>query len=1371
MIHSTRYTLTASQHQMWMSQKLHPYSPALHTAHSFELKGKLDHLVFEKSFDELCQQLSVMRFRFGQISEEAYQEIMPDQPAPLVYLDFCNEASRAKEKAIEHFQNRLRSPLDMEQCVYDAVLYKLGQEHHLFYLNIHHLVTDAFSSTVVWKALCDLYLSHLETKSFCSLDLYSYEESLGIFGSTQNVPVKPNPFWKESVQNVNKNLEFYGNKSVSETKAKQLRIRPGEEKMKQLFLLATESSSRSLTTEMSVFQYIICLYATFIYRITGDNNVTIGIPVQNRSSFKAKKSPGLWAELYPLVLQIKGNWNQEELLAYTKEQVFNFFKNSQPGNSTAEVNANNSAIFNFITAQFDQNSPWEVQSDWLHPGDNDPSHLLRCHYFQMDGPDAIPEIWFDFNQGVFPEESWQAATDQFMAIFDSFLKQEDWTLDQIPLAAQKIPEPLSSEAPQDLVEVLLNTFLVNADQEALIQEGLSYTFEELSGAVGSIIDQLKQSECKPGDHIGLYFERSPEYIASLLACLIGGYVFVPLESTLPPNRLKYILQQAQIQYVLCSEATSEKDLGGVNHGIVQPFLFKRAQSLQDLTCPQSMDSPAYILFTSGSTGKPKGVVITRKSLSFYVSWAYQNYLPGDGHFHMPLFTSIGFDLTMTSVLLSLFKGGKLSIYMEPSHGPDSSIIAVAKNKELTTLKMTPSHLKIWLDTKPEVHRLDSVILGGEELHSVLARELTEIKAVRVFNEYGPTEATIGCIVQEYSRNEHLKGAVPVGRSVPYGNYVLLNEKQQIVPAGHKGEIYLYGSHLALGYWNDSEKTAESFINLDIAPYPLYKTGDFGRVNFKGELEYLGRKDSQVKWNGHRIELAEIQNNLQEIQGIENSEVLLWEEAPVESTSQNCVQCGLPSNYPGTDFDQEGKCHLCRSFEGYGEKVKKYFKTEEDLERLLLSKRGPDSSYDCLALLSGGKDSTYVVARLVHMGLRVLTFTLDNGYISEGAKKNIAKVVQLLGVDHLYGSTEHMNAIFVDSLHRHHNVCNGCFKTIYTLSTQIALEKEIPFIVTGLSRGQFFETRLTEELFWNEEVDSQSIDDTILQARKLYHQEDDAVKNCLDVGMFNEASTFEKVEFVDFYRFCDVSLQELLRYLDEEVGWQRPTDTGRSTNCLINQAGIYVHKKTQGYSNYAFPYSWDVRLGHKERDESLEEVNEEIDELESLRILNEIGYPTESLLSPSASLLAFYKTSTTVSEDELKRQLGENLPSYMIPSKWVMVDDFPLTGNGKVNQEKLISMALEQPIKETAFIAPTNQVEELVSEIWSGVLLKEPISTVQNFVDLGGHSLAAIRVTARLNENLGLDLPLNWVFEFPTIKSYAAVLEKHLEDLLSKQNDH
>ena len=216
---------------------------------------------------------------------------------------------------------------------------------------------------------------------------------------------------------------------------------------------------------------------------------------------------------------------------------------------------------------------------------------------------------------------------------------------------------------------------------------------------------------------------------------------------------------------------------------------------------------------------------------------------------------------------------------------------------------------------------------------------------------------------------------------------------------------------------------------------------------------------------------------------------------------------------------------------------------------------------------------------MELGARPLVLSLDNGFISDQAKQNIRRVVDDLRLDLEFLSTPAMNAIFVDSLKRHSNVCNGCFKTIYTLAANLAHRHGIKVIVTGLSRGQIFETRLWE-FYRNQIVDADEVDRGIVAARKAYHRANDAVSRLLDVDLFRDDQILEQICYVDLYRYCDVELAEIKRFLAERAPWVRPDDTGRSTNCLINVAGIHVHRRDRGFHNYAAPYAWDVRLGHK-----------------------------------------------------------------------------------------------------------------------------------------------------------------------------------------------
>ncbi|MEO1084925.1 MAG: condensation domain-containing protein, partial [Acidobacteriota bacterium] len=452
---------------------------------------------------------------------------------------------------------------------------------------------------------------------------------------------------------------------------------------------------------------------------------------------------------------------------------------------------------------------------------------------------------------------------------------------------------------------------------------------------------------------------------------------------------------------------------------------------------------------------------------------------------------------------------------------------------------------------------------------------------------------------------------------------------------------------------------------------------------------------------------------------------------------------------------------CAGFEAYREKVDGYFKTEDELVQIVRGagdRRGSD--YDCLALLSGGKDSTYVLCRLVDLGFKVLAFTLDNGYISEEAKGNIRRVVAELGVDHVFGTSPAMNGIFAASLERFANVCQGCFKTIYTLAVHQAEARRIPFIVTGLSRGQLFETRLTRELFTDLDFDPERIDRTVLEARKAYHRGDDAVSRQLDTTPFEDDALFERVQFLDFFRYCDVELAEMYAELDRRVPWVRPSDTGRSTNCLINDVGIYVHKMERGFHNYALPYAWDVRMGHKTRDAALDELDDDIDIERVERILGEIGY-TPRPPAGGERLVAYVASGAgeaTPARAELRTHLAARLPAFMLPSTFVAVDEIPLTAHGKVDRRALEQRRTDDPgsaARGDDAVEPEGPVESALAELFAQVLRLPAVGATSNFFELGGDSILAIQLVARAPSR-GLRFSPEQLFEALTVHELAKV---------------
>ncbi len=731
----------------------------------------------------------------------------------------------------------------------------------------------------------------------------------------------------------------------------------------------------------------------------------------------------------------------------------------------------------------------------------------------------------------------------------------------------------------------------------------SLTYQELNDRANQMAAYLGSSGVSPDHLVGLYMEHSIEVVCAILGVLKAGAAYVPIDPASPGERVAFMLQDmaaGRVGTYVDSLPSGAAQVVTLDADFAAISRYPAANPRR----PIAPDSLAYVIYTSGSTGTPKGVMIEHRNLVNYIWWAREHYSRGE-RLSWPLFSSLAFDLTVTSIFTPLVSGGRIVVVREDSGMPGMAIFKVIAEDGVDIVKVTPAHLAMIKDMDLRATKIRKLIVGGEDFKTELARDITRTfgRPVEIYNEYGPTEATVGCMIHRYDVEKDLALSVPIGVPAANAGVYILDEQLRPVPTGVIGEMYLAGDGLARGYSNRPELTAQRFLTTDDPrhkgpAFRLYKTGDLARWSADGRMEFLGRADHQVKVAGARIELGEVEARLLQHDDVRECVVDVVNPLTLRASKivTHCTRCGLASNVPGTSYDAAGVCSVCRGYDTYVGKAEAYFKTPAALTALVAEMKAARSGdYDCLVLLSGGKDSTYMLYQLCDLGLKPLVFTLDNGFISDEAKANIRRVVDALGVELVMGGTPHMNEIFVDSLKRFANVCNGCFKTIYTLATNLAHDKGIRYIVTGLSRGQFFETRLTEEVFQREDFDVANLDALVLEARKAYHRRADAVSCHLEVDIFRDDGVFRDIQFIDFYRYWSVPLAELHAYLRQRTPWLRPSDTGRSTNCLINDVGIYVHKRQRGFHNYALPYSWDVRLGQKTRDEAVMELDDEIDE--------------------------------------------------------------------------------------------------------------------------------------------------------------------------------
>ncbi|WP_114789081.1 amino acid adenylation domain-containing protein [Niabella yanshanensis] len=436
---------------------------------------------------------------------------------------------------------------------------------------------------------------------------------------------------------------------------------------------------------------------------------------------------------------------------------------------------------------------------------------------------------------------------------------------------------------ETLAGLINDSSLVNAEKTALEFKGVVYTYREISDLSNKMAHSLIEKGVQKGVVVGVAMDRSVDLVLSLLAVVKAGGVFVPLDPQYARERIEYMLENSGAEILLTSTRYKSRFTTGALEVLVEDI--RSDLSEYPATLPNVVinpDSLVYILYTSGSTGRPKGVMIANKSLVNYISWAVAYYLKGKpGAF--PLYTSISFDLTITSIFSPLVSGSLLKIYEEEE--PVTMLEKIFADDQINVVKLTPSHLKLVKDSHAIRSRLPAqfitLIVGGEELETSVSKEVHELfnGNVLICNEYGPTEATVGCMIYDYTVADQLS-AVPIGVPISNANIYLLDSALNLVPKGITGEIYIGGVCVAEGYYKNEALTRERFLpDPFVANGRMYKTGDNAVMLNNDVLLFKGRIDDQVKLRGYRIELGEIDYHLSTISGIKNVVTVVRSDSP------------------------------------------------------------------------------------------------------------------------------------------------------------------------------------------------------------------------------------------------------------------------------------------------------------------------------------------------------------------------------------------------------------------------------------------------------------------------------------------------------------
>nr|AID65224.1 nonribosomal peptide synthetase [Cystobacter fuscus] len=412
-----------------------------------------------------------------------------------------------------------------------------------------------------------------------------------------------------------------------------------------------------------------------------------------------------------------------------------------------------------------------------------------------------------------------------------------------------------------VVELFEQCAARSPDAVALLQGSRRLTYGEVSAETNRMAHHLRARGVGAESVVAVAAERSCETVMAMIAILKAGGAFLPIDPAYPPERIDYMLRDARATLVLGAQARraafAAAPLFLALDEAVRPWHDASAEACTVEVEPSRL---AYVLYTSGSTGQPKGCQLEVRNLSHYIDWANSFYFEdGRAQGHFGLYTSLSFDLTLTSVFCPLTRGRTLHVFDSAQETVDVLRAMFSEDSGIDVVKMTPSHISLLGSLGLERTGVCKVIAGGEALtreHLLILRGLNP--SLQLYNEYGPTETTVGCMIKEVELDDD---RVLIGGPIARTQLFVVDESGQPLPPLVAGELWIGGAGVGRGYAHAPERTAEKFKVHPVLGARAYRTGDKVRQLANGEFDYLGRMDDQVKVRGYRIEPGEIEQAL------------------------------------------------------------------------------------------------------------------------------------------------------------------------------------------------------------------------------------------------------------------------------------------------------------------------------------------------------------------------------------------------------------------------------------------------------------------------------------------------------------------------------
>ena len=880
-----------SQQRLWFMSQMTDVSLAYHISAALKITGGFNEPALRWALNAVVARHESLRTRFSMQNGQVVQHIAPANSGLALTEHDLRHSAQPDVEVEQLLDADASTPFDLAAGpLLRGSLIRVNEQASILLLTMHHIISDGWSVGILARELGALYeavsldptITHdpLPPLAIQYADYAAWQRrSL----SSQTLQAHGN-YWRETLGGAPALLAL-------PTDFPRALHRNHEGALAGFEIdAATTDALRALSERHGVTLYMTVLsaWALVLSKLSGQDDIVIGTPVANRNRSDVEPLIGFFVNTLTLRLDVTADPSIAELLALTKRVVLDAQAHQDlPFEQVVELlNPQRSLAY---TPLFQVMLAWQSTSelDSARFGDLSIEVLdsaSRTAKFDLtlevrDGKDGLAGS-LEYATALFAPETIARYLGYLRTVLELMARDDSARLSTLSILSPDEREQLLVEwntAPAVVADPRCLHQLFEA-QAARMPDAIAVVFEQHSlgyGALNRKANQLAHHLRALGvgtdDRVALCVERGLDMLVGILATLKAGAGYVPLDPVYPVERLSYMLQDSAPVVVL-TQGHLRAALGALHVPVLELDTDVTAWQHRLETNPAvetSLSDLAYVIYTSGSTGQPKGVMVEHGNVTRLFSTTAQsfNFGPSDV---WTLFHSFAFDFSVWEIWGALLHGGRLEILGSQMVRTPQAFYELLCERGVTVLNQTPSAFRQMIAAQSaSQHSLRWVIFGGEALEPGILAPWYEREAngqTQLVNMYGITETTVHVTFRALTPGDSANpsGRSPIGRKLSDLRVYLLDSRQQPVPLGAEGELYVCGAGVARGYLNRPQLTAERFLVDPFSADPqarMYKTGDLARYLPNGDLEYLGRNDDQVKIRGFRIELGEIEARL------------------------------------------------------------------------------------------------------------------------------------------------------------------------------------------------------------------------------------------------------------------------------------------------------------------------------------------------------------------------------------------------------------------------------------------------------------------------------------------------------------------------------